>query len=507
MNQPVPLRGQLTVQPAGMEGANTASRAIQSVGEGLQQTFRMYDQVGEQLKDMGTKMMTLEQQTKLTKAEVGLSGELAELKDKYSQRQDWDVMGDDFKKDSQELVKRHGQDLQGQYALKFQHHVMSEVGSAYNQVKSAARKGKIDTYKASLGDAEELYSRKAASAGYGTKEHDAARADYLNQIAGALALGVVTNNDAFKMQQKFDEKVAAVAAKQVIIADPLKAHAMLRDPNMFPQLDPMKRLNMQEEALTHARQIDMQREREENRAERLQNKMEKQRGAAIVAKAATAEVTLPELRQNLRDGKISVSDFNHAQTLIKQGLNGPDFTDMNQYMRMYEATRSGSLAKDDIVNATNIAPKDKIKLLDQYHKVESGTDKLEKPIHKNNREIIRATLKPGGFMAPQTPEREQAHAYAVEQYDSLVKRGVDPTEAREKAMATWEKQAGKMGGGINKPPTVGTPDMDEATFLGELDRAFEAGQLTKQQYKENVRRWQDLQPSTAAPKTPKKGGK
>lgn len=507
MNPPQGLRGGMTVQPINTEGANAASRAIASGTEGMLATYRQLDNVGDQLREMGARLDMADQQTKLTNAQIALQGKMQELADQYQGRQDFDSMAESYKKDSMEAVKGIGDDLHGQYKLKFQQHLMAEAGRGYMQVKKSARQGKVDAFKASLNDAEELLSRKAAGAGYGTQEYQAARDDYTLQINGALSMGLIQPSDAQKRLQKFDENVDLVGAKQMIVADPLKAHAMLSSNKMFQNLDPLKRVNLQEEALTHARQQDMQREREENRAERMQARAEKARGQQILAKAANAEVTLPELRQMLKDGKISTGDFEHANRLLKDGLRGDDYTDMTKFVGAYAAIREGHFTKDDVISMEGVAVADKKKLLDAVFKAESGEEKLNKPMYKQDREIIKATLKPSGFMATPSAERDSAYAYAIEHYDKLIRRGMDNVEAREKVMNTWEPIASNMGGGIQKPPTIGTPDMDKDTFAAELNKAYEEKRITQQQYVENFNRWKALQPRTVAPSTPKKGGK
>lgn len=491
-NQPVPLRMQGSGQPFNLGALDVAERSVHYSSLGIQHAFNEIDHVGKQFQALGHQIDEASQYKKLIDYEKSFSSELETINDSYSKRTDWDKMSEDFKKDVETLSSKYGKDLKQKFSERFQSYVRSESTSSYGKVKALSRDGIIEGYKASLLDAEELFTRQSAKNGAQSNAGNAARANYLTQINSALGLGVIKETDAQKMVQKFDEKVAVMEAKQQILNNPIQAHALLSDNAYLPNIDPLKRINLKEEALADARQRDLQQERDENRAVRAQEKMEKQRGAEFVSQAVVGKVTLPQLREALVNRQISIADFNHGVSLLKQSQDPVEITNKNEYLRLYIGAQEGKITKDSIINSRHIAPDDKIKLLKEYDKAEAGEERAEKPVYKNDKDIIKSFLKPGGVMNISTPQQDQAYAYAVEQYDGLVKKGVDSTEAREKVLKTWEPRS-KSYTQIRPLPTVGDINMDEQTFKSELDKLYESKSLTKEQYIDQYNRWNSFQ--------------
>lgn len=180
-------------------------------------------------------------------ADNALRKGIDDLKDQFRSDPNPDTMAERFTKAAGDLAKQAGAGLSGRWATQFQDQADQAIEASRVGIKDLAFNRTTSQLHAAVDDNIETNSRAAANA-----TNSAERAGAIDAMSkavnGAVSTGMMTAEEGQKKLQTAKERLALFDGKRAIFADPRAAQKNLANPSYLPELDPLNRVELQDQA-------------------------------------------------------------------------------------------------------------------------------------------------------------------------------------------------------------------------------------------------------------------
>lgn len=236
------------------------------------ETLSTLGKATERLAQVGIQVYEHDRKLKLTKLAIDSQKELQDLAVSFETDRDYDTQPQRYREKVAEITKRIQDTTNDQRLVRsWQSEMAADIAKGEFEVRRNALKGKIGENRAILGETLDNYASLA-----GGGEDDVVRSKGLKALDDAYQAGILSPEELQTRSQKFRSDIVAAGVRREILNDPDLAEQKLLS-GEFPDLSGQDRLVWTERATARADSLRRQRLAEEDRAIRIQERVDRER--------------------------------------------------------------------------------------------------------------------------------------------------------------------------------------------------------------------------------------